>query len=178
MTSENDTMQLPDAAPGFNEPLEMLRSCHVRILRQCETLICVAEHIGSAGVTDNARTAARQVHRYFSTAGKHHHEDEELDLFPALAASCPALVRTIDKLRQDHREMDCLWTQLEPLLANPGSIIDTAAFAQEAMRFRVIYHAHIERENSDVLPAAQQALSAAQIRELALSMARRRGVRF
>ncbi|MHB8454390.1 MAG: hemerythrin domain-containing protein [Acidiferrobacterales bacterium] len=170
-------MQLPDIAPDFNEPIEMLRACHVRILRQCETLIRLAEHIGSVGITDDGCTAARQVRRYFSTAGRHHHEDEEQDLFPTLATTCPELLHTIQKLKQDHREMDCLWTQLEPLLADLGSIIDTAAFAREAMRFRVIYHAHIERENSDILPAAQQALPSAQLRELGLSMARRRGVR-
>ncbi len=177
MTLENDTMRLPETAPGFSEPIEMLRACHSRILRQCETLFRLAEHLGSAGVTDDARAAARQVHRYFSTAGRHHHEDEEQDLFPVLAATCPELVRTIDELKQDHREMERLWTQLEPLLADPGSVIDAAAFAREAAHFRVIYHAHIERENRDILPAAQQALSAAQIRELGLSMARRRGVR-
>jgi len=171
-------MQLPHAAPGFDEPLEMLRACHMRILGQCDTLVRLAEHLSSDGVTDAARAAAQHVRHYFCTAAKHHHADEEQDLFPVLFTVAPGLAPAIHELKREHGEMERLWARLEPLLADLGSVTDTATFTHDAMHFRVVYHAHIERENGEILPTAQRALSVAQIGKLGTHMALRRGVKF
>lgn len=169
-------MQLPEAAPGFDEPLMMLRACHTRILKQCDTLIRLAEHLRRTGPDDDAREAARQVRRYFSTAGKHHHEDEEQDLFPVLLNVAPELAPAVRGLRQEHREMEDLWGALESVLADIGSIADTAAFSRNVAHFQAVYRTHIERENNDILPAAQRVLSQDQLRTLGSHMAQRRGV--
>ncbi len=170
-------IQLSHTAPGFDQPLAMLRACHTRILRQCDSLVRLAQYLGDQGVTDEARETAHRVHRYFSSAGKHHHEDEEQDLFPSLLAARPELANAITELRLEHREMEHLWAQLEPMLLDIGSITDIAAFTHDVLQFRAVYLSHIERENTGILPAAQNAISAAQLSELGAQMARRRGVR-
>ena len=84
---------------GFEAPLEMLSACHFRIERQCATLRRLVPHLATHGADTEARTAAANVMRYFDTSAKHHHADEEEDLFPALiesmAGSDPVCLREL-----------------------------------------------------------------------------------
>ncbi|MHB8345603.1 MAG: hemerythrin domain-containing protein [Acidiferrobacterales bacterium] len=169
-------MPFPQIAPGFDQPLWMLRACHARVLRQCDTLIQVAQYLGDKGATAEVREAAHQVHRYFSTAGKQHHEDEEQDLFPVLLSLRPELADRIYELRFEHREMEHLWERLVPTLADIGSLGDIPAFTYSTIEFRAVYFSHIERENTEILPAAQEAMSPVQLSELGRRMAHRRGI--
>ena len=70
-------------AAGFEAPLEMLSACHLRIARQCATLRRLVPHLTTRGADVEARSAAANIVRYFETSAKHHHADEEKDLFPA-----------------------------------------------------------------------------------------------
>jgi hypothetical protein len=74
----------PALAAGTDEPLEMLSACHARIQSQCATLRRLVAHLLAHGVDAEARLAAASVMRYFDTSARHHHADEEEDLFPAL----------------------------------------------------------------------------------------------
>jgi len=69
---------------GAEAPLEMLSACHLRIERQCATLRRLVPHLAAHGATEDARTAAANVMRYFDSSALQHHADEEEDLFPAL----------------------------------------------------------------------------------------------
>lgn len=164
-----------NAAPGFDQPLGMLRACHERILRHCDTLIKLAAHIQTHGVDDDAKAAATQVHRYFSTAGQHHHADEEQDLFPLLRDNSE-LATLIAGLQADHQAMEKAWAELEPLLASPQSLATQPDLAQRAETFRTLYARHIDKENTHLLPRATVLLSADQVARLGACMARRRGV--
>jgi len=166
---------LPAPAPGFDDPLAMLAACHERILRQCATLEKIAAHLRAAGLTPEVRAAAAEVHRYFSTAGRHHHEDEEQDLFPLLLGN-PALADLIETLASDHIRMEALWRQLEPRLAAPDTIREPEAFANQVAEFNALYAAHIARENQELLPRAGPLLPAALLAVLGVRMAARRGV--
>jgi hemerythrin-like domain-containing protein len=167
---------LPTPAPGYDEPLAMLRACHERIQRQCATLAKLVAHLRHDGLTDDARRAAADIHRYFSSAGRQHHADEEQDLFPVLRSE-PAFAGLLDALASDHAAMESLWLRLEPLLAAPETIHDLDGFARLAGEFNALYRQHIARENSELLPQAEQLLSVEQQRELGARMAARRGVR-
>jgi len=167
---------LPTPAPGFDEPLAMLRACHERIQRQCATLAKLAVHLRHDGLTDDARQAATDIHRYFTSAGRQHHADEEQDLFPALRAES-ALAGLLDALTREHAVMESLWQRLEPLLAAPDTILDLDGFARLAGEFNALYAKHIECENSELLPRAEQILSNELRRKLGACMAARRGVR-
>jgi hemerythrin-like domain-containing protein len=166
---------LPTQAPGFDDPLAMLRACHERILRQCVTLEKLVPHLRQHGTDADARAAAAEVHRYFSTAGRHHHEDEEQDLFPLLRTD-PALTALLADLHGEHGRMEALWRQLEPLLAAPDTIRDLEGLAEQVRKFNMLYRAHIERENTELLPRAARRLPAAVLAVVGARMAARRGV--
>jgi len=167
---------LPAPAPGLDQPLAMLRACHERILRQCTTLTRLAMHLRADGLTPAARQAAADVVRYFSTAGRHHHEDEEQDLFPRLRTH-PDLAGLLAALASDHQRMEALWARLAPLLSAPETIRDFDAFGKLVSEFTALYTAHIETENRDLLPRAEQLLPEDALHQITARMAARRGVR-
>ena len=166
---------LASPAPGFDDPLALLRACHERITRQCNTLEKIAAQLASHGLTPDLRTAAAGVHRYFSTAGHYHHEDEELDLFPLLRGDA-ALATLIDNLQLEHVRMDALWRELEPLLAEPDTIRDTDGFRKQAMAFIALHAQHVAHENAVLLPRAKAMLPPTVLTVLGARMAARRGV--
>jgi hemerythrin-like domain-containing protein len=115
--------------PGFSallavatqDPLEMLSACHERMQRQCATLRRLVPHLAERGADDAARTAAGTVMRYFDTSAKHHHADEEEDLFPALiesmAGSDPVCLRELTaQLTADHRASKTAWQRVRTVL--------------------------------------------------------------
>ncbi len=165
----------PEAAPDFSKPLALLRACHERILHNCNTLERLLEHLQQHDLDSDARQAAGKIHRYFSTAGQFHHQDEEQDLFPLLARQSLKLADRVHRLRQEHNQMDALWQQLAPLLAKPANITDLAAFASLVEKFTTSYRNHIAFENEEVLEMAEHILSRDAQKKLGAKMAERRG---
>ena len=172
-------MRIGTAPADFDHPLEMLEACHDRIEERLETLARLVEHLAQHGADDQARQAAANVMRYFDTAGEHHHEDEELDLFPKLAASSASdgeTMQLIEHLRRDHTEMRRIWPELRAALdaiPNGSGALDAAL----VQRFIVLYRRHIELEESKLLPLAQRALALPEQAALGAAMAARRGVK-
>ena len=99
-------------APDFDHPIEMLTACHDRIQDQIQTLGRLLSHITAHSLDEQARQAAVSVMRYFDTAGEHHHEDEEIDLFPLLEARAEGAPALTQRLRDDHATMRALWQAL------------------------------------------------------------------
>lgn len=170
------TQLMNEPAPDFNDPLGLLMACHKRMLAHCDTLNRIGERLGSGGVDQEVRDAARQVHRYFATAAKLHHQDEERDLFPMVVRTSLKIAETIHHLKQDHRKMETLWQELEPLLTDIDKIDSPAQFVTTATEFAQLYRSHIEQENEFILSTAQHLLSAQQLSKLGRAMADRRQV--
>lgn len=166
---------LPEPAPGFDDPLALLRACHARILKQCTTLDALVARLRTHGVDAEVRQAASDVYRYFTTAGRHHHEDEELDLFPLLRAD-PSLAALCAALQLDHDRMGQLWQQLEPWLAAPESIPSHDDVAARIAEFNALQRQHVERENRELLPRAESLLAPVLRAVIGERMARRRGI--
>ncbi|SCC91729.1 conserved hypothetical protein [Thiomonas sp. X19] len=169
------------AAAGFDAPLDMLSACHGRIEKQCSTLRRLPAHLAEHGADVDARQAAANVVRYFDTAGRDHHADEERDLFPALlesmAGSDPVCLRDITMaLTHDHRELDAVWQvlrpQLESVTRGDASALDAAAVDE----FIVRHTRHIAREENELLPMAKRLLSEGQLQGIGKAMRARRGV--
>ncbi len=168
---------LDSAAPGFDAPLQMLRACHGRIAAQCATLQRLHQHMQTQGDDEQAAQAARAILRYFDTAGRFHHEDEEQDLFPLLRASAaPEAAEYIDRLLQEHRTLDTAWQDLRPLLVEIAEHNAHTLDATVVERFNHGYAQHIAFENAHLLPLAERLLDAAQLARLGRSMAARRGL--
>lgn len=170
---------LGEAAPGFDRPLDVLEACHGRIARQCATLDKLLSHLPEHGADAQAQQAARAVLAYFDTAAVQHHDDEERNLFPLLElASAEGACEVVETLTLEHDELSQLWRRLRPSLqaleaGQPGTL-DQAL----ARRFIALNRAHLEFENTHVLPLARRMLGAAEIERLGRAMAARRGVAF
>jgi hemerythrin-like domain-containing protein len=172
----NSNDLFPPAAPDFSDPLGLLRACHERVFKHCDILENLAAHLGDKGLDQDAREAAAQVHKYFSVAGRHHHQDEEQDIFPRLARQSLKLADLVHQLKQDHEKLDALWVQLEPLLARPATITDNAAFLELAQQYTDAYRAHARRENEELLDMAQHIFGGDELKQIGEKMAERRGL--
>ena len=172
----NANTLFPPAAPDFSDPLGLLRACHERVLKHCDTLENLAAHLADKGLDQDAKEAAAQVHKYFSVAGKHHHQDEEQDIFPRLARQSLKLADLVHRLKQEHQAIDTLWAPLAPLLARPATIQDHDAFSALAQQFADAYRAHVRLENEDLLNMAQHIFSSDELKRIGEKMAERRGL--
>ena len=181
MSTENGFPGFTPPAAGTEAPLEMLAACHGRVERQCATLRRLATHIQTHGSDMQARTAAVNVMRYFDTAAKHHHEDEEADLFPALleamaGSDAVCLRELVAGLAGEHRDFERMWTGLRSDLAE--IVVGGAALLPPAAveSFVAAYASHIEKEDSELLPLAARILSEGQLDAIGRAMRLRRGI--
>ena len=171
------------SAPGasFEVPLEMLSACHHRIERQCRTLRRLVPHLAMQGADADARSAAGAVMRYFDTAARDHHADEEKDLFPALLCSAsPAEAATVHALTvaltAEHAELDARWKRLRPTLERVANGDATALQAGEVEAFAGLYERHLEREDRELLPLATRRLGEHDLARIGRAMRERRGI--
>ena len=170
------------AAPSFDHPLEMLRACHGKILRQGEILQKLAAHLDCHGCDTEAQLAAQGILRYFETAGQFHHLDEEENLFPALRASdefaqtpLPAL---LERLLVEHVGMLAAWDALRPVLLLLAAGEQVALDAAVMNDFITRYSDHIAIENAELLPLVPKLLTLEQLKTIGQKMAERRGAQF
>ena len=175
----NDT--LPAGAPGFDQPIAVLKHCHDRIRKQLATLNKLLPHLAAHGADEQARQAATAVITYFDSAAHLHHADEEENLIPMLLASARGedavlLAQLAPGILDEHRSMDAMWQGLHEQLR--GIADGSAALLREAdvRRFSDTYAAHMEREESQVAPMAKRLFSADQMAQLGLAMQVRRGI--
>lgn len=170
-------------AVGLDAPFEMLVACHERVQRSLDLMARLQQYLVDKNVDDSARSAARDVMRYFDLAAPLHHQDEELHVFPPLLAGPDTAVHAVvRKLMQDHRQMEQVWGQARSVLQ---SIVDadvSTAFVltptQTAIlyQFASLYGQHIQDEECIVYPAAQAVTGPDALQAMSQDMVRRRGV--
>ena len=170
-----------DSAPGFDQPLAVLKHCHDRIRKQLATLDKLLNHLRDHGTDENAQQAAKAVLRYFNKAAPLHHEDEEVDLLPTLQAcvsgeEATQLQRLIETILGQHQRMEQFWGILAPQLSaiEDGSGVDLSA--SDVDDFTALYTEHMQIEENQIAPMAQRLFSAAQMQALGAAMQTRRGI--
>lgn len=170
-----------EAAPGFDQPIAVLKHCHDRIRRQISTLQRLVPHLQKHGANLEAQQAARAVLRYFTQAAPNHHADEEIDLLPLLrstatAEDASALEQLLPTLLNEHQRMEALWRELEPALteiaAGTATVLPPAALSP----FVDMYLAHMVAEETVIAPMAKRILDPGQITQLGNAMRVRRGI--
>ena len=166
---------------GFEAPLEMLSACHFRIERQCATLRRLVPHLATHGADTEARTAAANVIRYFDTSAKHHHADEEEDLFPALiesmAGSDPVCLRELTAtLVAEHDELEVRWQNIRAVLERVVAGDNVVLESQAVEALVGLYERHIAREETELLPMAARLLSDEDLARVGRAMRERRGI--
>lgn len=173
---------LKPPAPGFDDPLGLLRACHGRIRERLDTLERLPAHLAAHGADRDAQLASRRILEYFDRAAPHHHADEDADLFPLLL-TCPgrpgwdtALPGLLRRLDAEHPQLEAGWARVRPVLQavaqGEGAVSPGAADWIAASR------AHLALEEERVLPVAARLLTPAELARLGRSMAARRNVEF
>jgi hemerythrin-like domain-containing protein len=165
-------------AAGFDEPFEMLAACHERVERMLVALERIMAHVDAHGADDDARSAARDVMRYFDQAAPQHHEDEERHVLPVLRDGGQGALA--DRLHNDHRLMAEAWAEL---CIDLSALADGDALAVPLVQapgrwgeFAALYRAHVARENRDAYPLAAPAINGDLRAAMVRDMARRRGL--
>lgn len=168
-------------APGFDQPIAVLKHCHDRIRKQLTTLNNLLAHLPQHGPNLDAQQAAQAVLNYFEKAAHLHHADEEVDLMPMLIASAEgadaALLRTlVPDILDDHRQMDAAWSVLKEQLSAIAAGSAATLSVDGVQRFAASYAAHMEKEETQLAPMAKRLFSAAQMAQLGTAMQVRRGI--
>jgi pyridoxamine 5'-phosphate oxidase len=170
-----------DPAPGFDQPIAVLKHCHDRIRKQLATLERLLGHLPQSGANVDAQQAASSIMKYFNKAAGTHHEDEEQDLLPMLEATATggdaALLQTLvpDLLRQ-HRHMDEAWRILDRQLQDIAAGASARLSEEDVRRFSEMYLAHMEVEETHIAPMAKRIFNSAQMTRLGDAMRARRGI--
>nr|WP_006747631.1 hemerythrin domain-containing protein [Thioalkalivibrio paradoxus] len=173
-------LELPRAAPGFDDPIGLLRACHTRIADRLDLLERLPGYLDTHGADASAQAAARRVLDYFDKAAAHHHEDEEHGLFPLLRAAesrpgwQPELPAVLDRLAAEHGTLAQDWARLRPALDALARGECAADLRCEALI--AAYRQHMALEDEQVLPLAERLLDASERAALGASMQARRGI--
>ena len=163
-------------AATFDDPLAMLSACHLRIRKQLATLARLEHHLPEHGHDDDARAAARAILRYFDTSTVHHPQVEEASLLPRLVARVTEARALADRLMREHGELAERWRKLRPLLSGIAAGQRAVLPPNLVREIAAAYHAHIELEESELIPLAREALPADEVATIGREMAHRRGV--
>ena len=169
------------AAPGFEEPFDMLGACHERMGRMLALLGKLRSHMRASGADEQVRQAARDVMRYFDKAAPQHHRDEELHVFPVLLGLQDVeLVRLVARLQQDHMKMESGWTAARSLLEeveNGSRSHFNEADDAVLDAFAGVYADHMQAEDQVAFPRASAAIEPDRLDAMSQDMMARRGVR-
>jgi pyridoxamine 5'-phosphate oxidase len=170
-----------DTAPGFDQPIAMLKHCHDRIRKQLRTLQRLAEHLPEFGANIEAKQASDAVIKYFNQGAVNHHEDEEHDLLPMLQATARGddaslLQKLIPELLDEHRQMDATWQALNQQLKEIAAGTSSPLSVENVNFFCETYITHMEKEETHIAPMAKRIFSSAQMIQLGEAMRIRRNI--
>ncbi len=169
---------LQPLAPEIDDPMALLEACHDKVRRFARLTERLIDHVARKGSDAEAREAAASVLRYFDLAAPLHHDDEDVDLFPALQTLAdPNVNASMARLQAEHDDLGALWQAGRPwleavrdgLASGPGPV--PAALRELTVR----YPAHADAEEAEIYPAATR-LTDAQRRALSAAMVARRHV--
>lgn len=157
------------------EPLEFIFADHFRQRVLCAEL----RRFGEAGVIPLAK--AREIARFLRIEWHLHHQDEELDLFPAVKRRAQPednLDSVLERLTEDHRESEPITLEVAraldglPVIEGSGKIPERLQKKMIALSSRE--HRHLAIENSLVMTIARVRLTRSDLARMAATMRDRR----
>ncbi|MCU7834279.1 MAG: hemerythrin domain-containing protein [gamma proteobacterium symbiont of Taylorina sp.] len=180
-TIENDT--------PFERPLELLESCHEKIIHFSSTLLKLSTELKQQGWSEELINTAKNICQYFNIASPEHHLDEEQHLFPAIIALGSKhangsksdnkkdrdLIQLINRMIKEHVETDNLWEKINNLLNNRSK--DFKQLEKLSLQFKDAMHEHAEIENNIIFPYAKTHISDSEFKKMGAAIASRRGIK-
>lgn len=155
------TETLNPAGAAEASPLDDFSNCHVGILGHLKALGDLPALLEPA---TRARLIAQQALDFFRAAVFEHHQEEERELFPAVAQSAqPGTERAhvtliTDRLTREHREIEALWKQLEPGLKKVAKGEHGGLDSAGIHRLIDLYGQHAGYEEAVFLPLSRSIL--------------------
>jgi hemerythrin-like domain-containing protein len=147
---------------NVDRPLTSFSRCHEGILSHLDNF---GELPALLAPLTRAHQIARDTLSFFRAAVYEHHAEEERELFPAVLKSArqgeeyDQVKSMVDWLTQEHRDIERLWSQIEPQLRKLAkgheAKFDPASMSQLVSR----YKAHAQFEEDKFLPLSEIILS-------------------
>jgi Hemerythrin HHE cation binding domain len=152
----SNTPTAPDSAPvqGFAQ-------CHVGIVSHLEEL---ARLPGLLEPARRARQIADETLKFFRSVVFEHHAEEERELFPAVLAAAhkgqerDKVQLIVDRLIQEHRQIEGLWAGLERSLKRVAKGDDADLDGAAVAALVSDYLGHARYEEAVFLPLSQEIL--------------------
>ena len=166
---------------AMDAPLTNFSQCHVGITRQLQILAGLPALLEPAA---QARRIASETVAFFRSTVQEHHAEEERELFPAVLASAKRgpereqVQVLVDRLVAEHRQIEAMWSRLEPALRAVGKGQDADVDVAAVQRLVDTYLGHAGYEEQEFLPLSQTLLSrdSNHMAALALSLHMRHSV--
>jgi hemerythrin-like domain-containing protein len=180
----NARPSLFDTTAAFDDPLEMLLTCHRRIEKQLQTLERLRVHLHSHGVDADASGAAQGLLRYFTRSAVDHHADEESDLFPLLEVRITEprererFVALREALELEHRDVEAQWARLRKPLEGIAEGLTRSLAEADVRAFAGAYTKHIRAEEAAFQEFFDRWVGPEDRKALGRSMSARRAVEF
>ncbi len=177
----NNASGTPQSAT-FEQPIELLLSCHEKIMHFSSALNKLSIALKKDGWNDEIIASSNQIRRYFNVAAHEHHLDEENHLFPAIIALDPEfkqaestqILTVLHRLIKEHVESDALWETLDNMLEEKSD--DFVLLEELAQEFESSMHEHARIENEEIFPYAKARISTSELKKMGLDIAKRRGI--
>ncbi len=126
-------IQMNQRLPDFSKPIDLLLACHNNI-RNFSYILAFSD----------SEVNLKKARNYFDTSFIYHHQDENEDIFPLIAAKHPETKATIDKLEEQHELLNELLAQYKTQPENNA-----------AKKLYNLYITHLELEEKEVFPLAR-----------------------
>lgn len=168
---------------GFDQPLQLLQDCHRRIEHFLEVLQRVITTATDEALDAEHRAALEMALEYFREAAPKHTQDEDESLFPRLrqegGTEARAALRCVESLESDHIRAAGLHVQVDLRGKQWLQTGRLPASARQELRLwleelRLLYHDHIQVEESRIFPLAGKILTANALTSLGQEMRARR----
>ena len=147
------------SSPAPTQPFQALEACHQQIQVHLADLQRMAEHMETAGLSDDDRKLAGEIEAFFSHTSREHHEQEEKHVFPPLLAKGSEDVKVaVRSLQQDHGFIEENWIELGPQLraiAEGNDWFDAAEFQHNVALYLELMSGHIALEESMIYPESK-----------------------
>ena len=151
----------PPAEPVADQPLDEFANCHGGILQHLDDLARLPALLEPAA---QARRIATDALGFFDSVVYEHHREEEKELFPAvLGSATPGEERSrvkglVDRLVQEHRDVEAAWERLKPHLKQVAKGQDTALDHNALAVMVESYRGHARFEEQQFLPLSKTIL--------------------
>lgn len=158
-------------------PLENFSGCHEGILKHIKQLALLSSLVESDAPAPNVKTMAAQLEQFYQTVIIAHHQEEEQELFMAVRTALhadpeelAAAKLQIERLTQEHRQIEAGWRQLEPALKKLAK--GKPADLDKALVEQIVtqYTAHALFEETVFLPLSARLLDKNGMSALGLSL--------